>query len=86
MKRKIISVLLIIFIILSGFSGIKKIVKAEEQAYWTSYFGKDSDWYEGGSGKLVENSNRDFTAEIDEAGWGGVWGVQVKKFLTGTIN
>ena len=83
MKRKIISVLLILFIILSGFSGIKKIVKAEEQAYWTSYFGKDSDWYAGGSGKLVENSNMGFTAEIDEAGWGGVWGVQVKKIFDG---
>ena len=46
-------------------------------ATWGSYFGMNSGWYEGSQGKLTTNTADGWTAQIEQIGWGGVWGGQV---------
>jgi hypothetical protein len=48
-------------------------------AAWGSYFGQNEGWYEGAAGSLGKNTSTGFEANIDEVGWGGVWGAQVYK-------
>lgn len=48
-------------------------------AGWGSYFGASQGWHEGAEGTLTNNTETDFTANIDTIGWGGVWGAQIFK-------
>ena len=46
---------------------------------WEGYFGKNSNWNEGASGTMSQSTAGGFTMNIDEIGWGGVWGCQSHK-------
>jgi len=47
-------------------------------ADWTSYFGMNMGWYEGSLGELKSSSATGWEAFLEQIGWGGVWGAQIK--------
>ena len=54
-------------------------------ASWTGVFlASDGIWYEGANGKLTNNTDTAWTADLETLGWNGIWGGQVKKAVTVT--
>lgn len=46
---------------------------------WTSWIGwEDAGWYEAAKGSLESSSEDGWVLQLDELGWMGVWGAQVK--------